>query len=92
MVVAGLAEVYPGIDRVIEETATENGKRRLARLRRLTTTDAVLRHRHQDFDDFVEEPLADVLARPEVIEVFDDLRLGHDVPQCPLLVVQATAT
>ena len=89
MVVAGLAEVYPGLGQVIDETTSERGQRRLERLRRLTTTAAVVRHRHQDFDDFVDVPLADVLARPEVIEVFDDLRLGHQVPQCPLLVVQA---
>lgn len=89
LVVAGLAKVYPGLRRVIVEHASEDGRRRLARLEELTTAAAVMAHRHDDFDDFLDSPLADVLALPEVLEVFADLRLAHRTPQCPILVVQA---
>lgn len=90
LVVAGLTKVYPGLGRVIDEHASEDGLRRLARLEELTTTEAVLRYRFDDFDDFLDSPLADVLALPEVLDVFTDLRLAHHIPRCPLLVLQAT--
>ncbi len=89
MVVAGLAEVYPGIDRVIEETATENGSAAwpgcgasppptpcCATGTRTSTTSSRSPGRRPG------APRGDRgLRRPA---------LGHDVPQCPLLVVQAT--
>src|SRR3546814_8543032 len=31
-----------------------------------------------------------MLALPEVLHVFDDIRLGTRIPTCPLLVVQST--
>lgn len=89
MVVAGLMEIYPDLAQVVRARSSEVGLARLARLKNLTTTSALLKHRHDDFDDYLAEPLADVLARPEVLHVFNDLRLGQRIPDCPLLVVQA---
>lgn len=87
-VVAGIRGSYPGLAHVINQHATLEGQRKLKELEQLTTTQAVMRFRHNDFDDYVDAPLADILARPEVLAVFDDLRLGHTIPTCPLLVVQ----
>lgn len=89
LVIAGLAKVYPEISRVIDEHASVDGRRRLKELEDLTTAGAVIAYRHDDFDDFLDSPLADVLALPEVLDVIADLRLGERIPECPLLVVQA---
>jgi hypothetical protein len=89
LVIAGLAKVYPELSKVIDEHTSVDGRRRLRRLEELTTVGAVMAHRHDDFDDFLDSPLADVLALPEVLDVIADLRLGERIPECPLLVVQA---
>lgn len=89
LVVAGLRHVYPGLAEVVREHASSEGRQRLDRLEQLTTTEACLRYALDDFDDYLDSPLADVLALPEVLHVFDDLRLGHHAPTCPLLVVQS---
>ena len=89
LVVAGLRHVYPGLDEVVREHASVDGKRRLDRLEEMTTTEACVRYSLDDFDDYLDAPLADVLALPEVLHVFDDLRLGHHAPTCPMLVVQS---
>jgi pimeloyl-ACP methyl ester carboxylesterase len=89
MVVAGLIQIYPDLAQMIRAHSSQEGLTRLEKLKNLSTTSAVLRHRNDDFDDYLEVPLADVLARPEVLHVFNDLRLGHRTPDCPLLVVQA---
>ncbi len=89
LVVAGLRHAYPGLGEIVRRYTHADGIRRLDRLQEMTTTEAVVRFAFDDFDDFVEPPLADVLAEPEVVEVFDDLRLGLTAPQCPVLVVQS---
>ncbi|WP_082563576.1 MULTISPECIES: lipase family protein [unclassified Nocardioides] len=89
LVVSGLRHVYPGLARVIRQHASAGGQRRLDALGEMTTVSAVLRYAFDDFDDYLDAPLADVLALPEVLALFDDLRLGKNVPACPLLVVQA---
>lgn len=90
MVVAGLRDAYPGLARVIKQHTRLEGQRRLDALHRMTTTGAVIRYAFDDFDDYLDTPLADVLATPEVLEVFNDLRLGGRIPTCPLLVLQST--
>ncbi len=90
LVVAGLRHIYPGLGKVISEHANLEGIRKLKELETLTTVQALHRFRHNDFDDYIDAALADVLATPEILEVFDDLRMGHRTPTCPLLVVQGT--
>lgn len=90
MVVAGLRSGYPGLARVINEHASFEGRKHLQRLERSSTLAAVIHHRHHDFDNYLDAPLADVLGTPEVLHVFDDLRLGQRIPTCPILMTQAT--
>ena len=90
LVVAGLRHVYPGLGEVVRQHASEDGRRRLDQIETMTTSEAVLRYCGDDFDDYLDAPLADVLALPEVLEVFDDLRLGRRAPTCPVLVLQST--
>ncbi len=89
LVVAGLRHAYPGLGTIVRRYTHADGIKRLDRIEEMTTTAAVVRFAFDDFDDFVDPPLADVLAEPEVIEVFDDLRIGMNAPQCPVLVVQS---
>jgi triacylglycerol lipase len=89
LVVAALAKTYPELNRVIDENATENGRALLARLERLTTGEALIRHFRHDMDRWVHPPLEEVLAMPEVQEVFEAIRLGGSVPTPPMLIVQA---
>lgn len=90
LVVAGLRHIYPGLGRLITEHANFDGMRKLKELEDLTTVQALARFRKNDFDDYIDVPLADLLATPEVLHVFEDLRMGHRIPTCPLLVVQGT--
>lgn len=89
LVVSGLQHVYPGLAKVVRRHASLEGRRRLAALQEMSTVEAVVRYAFDDFDDYLDPPLADVLAEPDVLEVFDDLRLGVEIPRCPLLVVQS---
>lgn len=88
LVVSGLRHIYPGLAQVLREHASVDGLRRLDRLAEMSTVEAVVRYAFDDFDDYLDAPLADVLALPEVQELFQDLRLGRHVPTCPLLVLQ----
>ncbi|KRA37663.1 MULTISPECIES: lipase family protein [unclassified Nocardioides] len=90
MVVAGLRSGYPGLAKVINEHASFTGRKHLQRLEKSSTLAAVIHHRGHDFDDYLDAPLADVLGTPEVLHVFEDLRLGQHIPTCPILMTQAT--
>lgn len=88
LVVAGLRHIYPGLGRVIETHVNVEGRRRLDEIETMSTARAIARFARDDFDNYTDIPLADVLAMPEVLELFDDIRLGAERPSCPLLVVQ----
>ncbi|WP_319446626.1 MULTISPECIES: lipase family protein [unclassified Mycobacterium] len=88
MVIAAIRHVYPELGRLIDQHATDTGRRRLEEIETLGTIAAIRRYRHDDVDNYIDVPLADLLATPEVATIIDDLRLGAGAPQCPLLVVQ----
>ncbi|MGE2719910.1 lipase family protein [Mycolicibacterium celeriflavum] len=89
MVVAALSHVYPDLDRVIQEHATEAGKAMLLRIQDMTTAQAVLRFAGMDMGKLVDRPLNEILDLPEVKQVFDSIKLGTAVPTPPVLIVQA---
>lgn len=88
MVIAAIRHIYPNLNRLIERHVTPAGLRRLDEIETLGTVAAIGRFRYDDLDDYIDIPLADLLALPDVVAVIDDLRLGMHVPNCPLLVVQ----
>ncbi len=88
-VVAALAHAYPDLDRVIQRHATDEGKAMLARIERMTTVHAVLRLARMDMGNLVDCPLDELLDRPEVQHVFDEIKLGAGAPTPPVLIVQA---
>ncbi|AGB23281.1 lysophospholipase [Mycobacterium sp. JS623] len=89
MVVAALTHIYPELDRVIQEHATDEGKAMLLRIEKMTTAHAVLRLIGMDMAKMVDQPLEQILQTPEVQHVFDSIKLGTAVPTPPVLIVQA---
>jgi triacylglycerol lipase len=89
LVVAALTDIYPDLNRVIQEHTTEEGKALLARLHKMTTAEAVVRMFKKDMGDMLDAPLEQILETPAVQHVFQDIKLGAAVPTPPVLIVQA---
>lgn len=89
LVVTALSHVYPGLDRVISEHATPEGKDTLKRIEGMTTSGALLRMMRKDMNSFVDCPLEEILDTPEVRHVFESIKLGTAAPNIPVLIVQA---
>jgi alpha-beta hydrolase superfamily lysophospholipase len=89
LVVAALQHAYPDLDRVIKEHTNEEGRTLLESLEKMTTAEAVIKMAGKNMGDFLDEPLEATLARPEVSQVFEAIRLGAAVPTPPVLIVQA---
>ncbi|MDR3664115.1 MAG: lipase family protein [Mycobacterium sp.] len=88
-VIAALTHIYPGLNRVINEHATEVGKAMLRNIKDMTTVAAVFRHAGLDMDNLLKPPLQQVLDTAEVQHVFESIKLGKTAPTPPLLVMQA---
>lgn len=89
LVVAALADVYPGLQKIIADHASEKGRALLDRLHHMTTVEAVLRLIGTDMGDLLDQPLEQILDTPEVQHVFADIKLGAAVPTPPVLIIQA---
>ncbi|MBS4729592.1 lipase [Mycobacterium sp. SM1] len=89
MVIAALAHVYPELDRVIREHTNETGRALLRRAETMTTAGAVIRMVKKDVGKYLDRPLEEILAMPEVQHVFEDIKLGTAVPAPPVLFVQS---
>jgi Secretory lipase len=89
LVVAALAQVFPDLDRVIKEHASDEGRALLDSLETMTTAGAILRMARKNMGDYLDEPLEDILSTPEVAHVFQTIKLGAVVPTPPVLIVQA---
>jgi len=55
----------------------------------MTTVVAVLRLMNKHMDSYVNRPLDEILAEPEVQYVLDAIKLGTAAPSRPVLIVQA---
>jgi hypothetical protein len=89
LVVAALRRAYPAVARVLRDYATPEGLALLDEVAEMTTVPAVLRMARRDFGDYTTAPLAQIMALPQLQEVFDDIRLGSRTPTAPLYVVQS---
>ncbi|ORV82642.1 lipase [Mycobacterium interjectum] len=89
LVVAALAHIYPDLERVIREHTNEEGRALLDSLETMTTVEAVLRMAGKNMGDYLDEPLEDILSTPEIMHVFESIKLGAAVPSPPVLIVQA---
>ncbi|MBY4127037.1 lipase [Rhodococcus fascians] len=89
LVVAGLRRTYPELDRIIRQYVNEDGLRILDSVESMTTVRAVTKLARHDLDHYIDIPLADLLALPELVQVFVDIQPGRTAPTAPLLVIQA---
>jgi hypothetical protein len=89
LMVAALARSFPDLDRVIKEHTGREGRALLRRLETMTTVGAVIRMPRKNMGDYLDRPLEEILATPEVRHVFEAITLGAGVPKPPLLIVQA---
>lgn len=89
LMIAALAEVFPGAQRVVDEHASDEGKKILDDLHSMTTAQAVWRLRGADIGSYVDMSADELWEVPEVKEVFDATKLGQSIPRPPILVVQA---
>ena len=89
LMIAALTHVFPGAQRVVDEHATDEGKKLLDDLHSMTTAQAVWRLRGTDIASFVDMSADELWDLPEVRDVFDATKLGQSTPRPPILVVQA---
>jgi alpha-beta hydrolase superfamily lysophospholipase len=89
LVIAALAQVYPDVERLIQQHATEEGKALLAKMGKMTTVAAVLGLKHKDINDYMDLSLDELWELPEVEHILDSMRLGTAAPAPPVLIVQA---
>ncbi len=89
LVVEGLRRAYPELDRIVRKHVSAKGLALLESVDDLTTVVAVKKLAFHDLEDHIDIPLADLLATPEILEVFEAIQPGRTAPSVPLLVVQA---
>lgn len=89
LVVEGLRRTYPDLDRVVREHVNAEGLALLDSVDDLTTVAAVRKLARHDLDRYIDIPLADLLAKPEILDVFEEIQPGRIAPAVPMLVVQA---
>jgi pimeloyl-ACP methyl ester carboxylesterase len=89
LVVEGLRRTYPDLDRVVRAHVNADGLALLESVDDLTTVAAVRKLAKHDLDRYIDIPLADLLATPEILEVFEAIQPGRTAPTVPMLVVQA---
>ncbi|MBY6705254.1 lipase [Rhodococcus sp. BP-241] len=90
LVIEGLRRTYPALDDVMQEFVTEEGLELLASTNKMTTMQAIIALRGFDLDAYSTIPIADVMARPEMVTIFEEIQPGRSAPGFPLLVLQAT--
>ena len=89
LMVASLVQIYPELDRVIQQHVSDTGRSLLAALQRMTVVGGVLRWANKDMNAYVDRPIDEILDLPEVQYVFNEIRLGASIPAPPVLMVQA---
>ena len=89
LVIAALTHIYPELDRLIQEHTNEKGRALLRQLETKTTAGAVIRMVKKDVGKYLDQPLDEILAMPELQKFFDNTKLGTAVPAPPILIVQA---
>ncbi len=90
MVVEGLRRTYPDLAQIIDDTVAEPGQDILRRLQNRTTVHATLALMMHDLDRYTRVPLADIMARPELVQIFQDIQPGKSAPTFPLMINQAS--
>ncbi|WP_040829332.1 lipase family protein [Nocardia jiangxiensis] len=88
IMIAALRRLYPALDELLNAELNAEGRRLLDVAARSAPMLALHRLTGRDVGDYLDRPLAELLAEPEMRAMFDDLRLGGHVPKCPVLMIQ----
>ncbi|MFF3568556.1 lipase family protein [Nocardia jiangxiensis] len=88
IMIAALRRLYPALDELLNAELNAEGRRLLDVAARSAPMLALHRLTGRDVGDYLDRPLAELLAEPEMRAMFDDLRLGGHVPNCPVLMIQ----
>ena len=89
MAVASLIREYPGLRQLVETHTNDAGQSLLASLEGMSMIAALVRGCRRRSGRFLDRPLEQILATPEITDLFDDLRLGQTPPAIPVLIMQA---
>jgi alpha-beta hydrolase superfamily lysophospholipase len=89
LVIAALTQIYPEVERLVQQHATPEGKALLAKLSKMTTAAAVLGLKNKDINDYMDLSLDELWNLPEVQRILEAMKLGTAAPTAPLLIVQA---
>ncbi len=90
VMIASLAQIYPELRQLIDDHTTPEGRDLLHSLESITTGGALLKLHHRDLNDYITEPLEQIMAMPVLRHVFADTKLGSTTPKPPVLLVQST--
>ncbi len=89
LVIAALTQIYPEIERLVEQHATQEGKALLVKLSKMTTAAAVFGFKYLDINDYMDITMDEMWELPEVKHILETMKLGSGAPTAPVLVVQA---
>ncbi len=88
IVISALRQTYPALAAALDGRIDAAGERLLERAAQLPPIVALAKLAGQDVSKYLDRPLDEVLDGPGMREMFDDMRLGQHIPQCPVLVIQ----
>ncbi|WP_067884998.1 lipase family protein [Nocardia vaccinii] len=88
IMIGALRRLYPALDELLEAELNTEGHLLLELAGRSAPILALSRLTGHDVGDYLGRPLAEVLAEPHMCAMFDDLRLGGHIPNCPILMIQ----
>jgi triacylglycerol lipase len=89
LVIAAMTEIFPEIERIVEQHATPDGKALLAKVSKMTTAAAVFGLRNTDINDYMDMTMDEMWELPEVKHILETMKLGTAGPSAPVLIVQA---
>jgi triacylglycerol lipase len=87
--ISALRGSYPALDSVLTQHLTPKGEKIMTTVRGLSTGQAVGRYVMRNLDRYVDLPIADLMALPDVAAMSEDLRLGKEAPTCPVYIYTA---
>ncbi|WP_165592647.1 lipase family protein [Mycobacteroides abscessus] len=91
LVISALRQEFPRFAALVQSHTNTKGLALLSELEQLSTIRAIARFPLRKVERYLDLPLDELLRHPEIVDMFDQVRLGHSVPAMPLLMIQAVA-
>lgn len=89
LAIAGLIRTYPTMRALVEQHVNADGRARLDKAILWRTRQAITGMAFTDFGGYMDVPIDEFLDRPQMQEIFAEIRPGRGTPTMPLLVTQA---